>query len=141
MKAKVLMHMNALLALLMSVLGFAGCDPGVEKYGVPYTELDVFGTITDEDNKPLENIQVQVKYISEYGYTPSPVYSDSIGQYAFTSRDSGEQLDSIDVLVKDTSGVYECDTMRVPTEYHKVEDSGWKVGESVAHHDFRLKKK
>jgi len=107
-------------------------------YGVPYASFDVSGTITDEDHQPLKDIQVKVGYL---GIKSNPIYSDAKGNYGFQSRD-GEEIDSVDIIVTDTAGVYESDSVRVAAEYIKLDQpEGWKTGETTVHKDFQLKKK
>ena len=84
MKRKVLTGINALIALLLGILGLNGCFRLVE-YGTPYATFEAAGTITDEDNKPLENIRVTLKDRyrpnRDYRRTMPDVYTADDGTY------------------------------------------------------------
>ena len=46
--------MNKLWMLLLSLLGFAGCDePQEDMYGTPYAEYTVKGRVTDAAGTPI----------------------------------------------------------------------------------------
>ena len=132
MKVKVLTWINSVLAFLLGITGFSSCKPEAiaEKYGVPYALLEVSGTITDQAKKPLENIQVTVKRKDNNDFL-GEVYSEADGRYVMES-DYVFPEDSFDILVTDTAGVYESDSVRVKAEY----ENG-----SPNQHDFQLKKK
>ena len=97
-------------------------------------------TVTDEAQKPVKNIQVKLRLL---GFSPIAKYEDETGKYSYHSQDGHKDLDSLDIIVKDTMGVFEPDSVRVPVAYKAVKDpnDSWKEGESTAHHDFQLKKK
>ena len=136
MKKKILTGINAMIAAMMGFLA-VGCKEPVNMYGVPHADLNVSGTITDEENQPLKDIKVQVRLL---GYTPGPKYSDENGKYLYHSQE-GLEADSVDILVQDTTGVYAPDSARVAVDlvkYDKIQD--WQVGEATAKKDFQLKK-
>ena len=157
MKAKVLTRINALLALFLSALGFNGCslfmvkygpDPGpiVCEYGCPYAQFEATGVVTDDEQQPLENMQVLVhtKWDSDMSreYMPQ-VYTDEAGEYTLST----ERLfptDSMDIIVTDTAGVYESDSVRVKVDYDRSgvsPDDHWNEGVGKVYQDFQLKKK
>ena len=52
--------MKKILGIILSVLGFAGCDvigSHADEYGTPYAEFEVKGLVTDGTN-PIENVQI-----------------------------------------------------------------------------------
>lgn len=52
--------MNKLWMLLLSLLGFAGCDePQEDMYGTPYAEYTVKGRVTDAAGTPIAGIEVR----------------------------------------------------------------------------------
>ena len=137
MKKKILTGINALIALLMGGMGVS-CKYGVPypEYGCPYVSLDVSGTITDEANQPLKDIQVQVSLL---GYTSSPIYSDKNGTYLRQSNEGAAKY--VDIVVRDTAGVYASDSVRVDIERVMYDQpKGWKEGEATVKQDFQLKK-
>lgn len=143
MKTKILSLLNVLLTFVLGLLGFQSCDvakkygPGPEvEYGAPYAEYDVSGTITDEEEKPLKNMQIKLK---ENGVPIAPeTYSGEDGKYAL--REEGFPMNRVDVVVSDTAGVYESDSVNVAVSFEGGTD-GWNAGKATIQHDFQLKKK
>ena len=73
--------MNKLWMLLLSLLGFAGCDePQEDMYGTPYAEYTVKGRVTDAAGTPIAGIEVRR---SSWGSDPSAVRTDTRGAYTF----------------------------------------------------------
>ena len=71
--------MNKLWMLLLSLLGFAGCDePQEDMYGTPYAEYTVKGRVTDAAGTPIAGIEVRRP---SWGSDPSPVltFTDTDG--------------------------------------------------------------
>lgn len=154
MKAKVLTRINALLALLLSALGFNGCGffpvkygvGPVAEYGCPYAQFEATGVVTDEERQPLENVQVIFKNKGNNDtpreYLPT-VYTDEQGTYTF-EMEYVLPMDSMDIIVADTAGVYESDSVRVKVDYDRsgvASDDHWNAGVGIVYQDFQLKKK
>lgn len=148
MKAKLLTRINALIATLVSLLGFTSCGSflvkyGAPEYGCPYARWDVNGKISDEENNPIENAQVIVRS-PKAGQIRDTLYSDEEGLY----RGSYPGVfpyskDSIDIVVRDTAGVYASDSVRVAVKYDKSEvadGDSWNGGTAYIQQDFQLKK-
>lgn len=153
MKAKILSGINSLLSSLVAMLGFNSCifiacdygvvgpEPIVCEYGVPHAELVVSGNVTDESDKPVKNIRVQLHNdgyaVSDYSYT------DEKGSYSL--RDGitpWDAPDSLWVVATDTADVYEADSVRVPVVIDESKGDGdWLVGEAKAEANFQLKQK
>ena len=73
--------MNKLWMLLLSLLGFAGCDePQEDMYGTPYAEYTVKGRVTDAAGTPIAGIEVRRP---SWGSDPSAVRTDTRGAYTF----------------------------------------------------------
>ena len=73
--------MNKLWMLLLSLLGFAGCDePQEDMYGTPYAEYTVKGCVTDAAGTPIAGIEVRRP---SWGSDPSAVRTDTRGAYTF----------------------------------------------------------
>ena len=67
--------MNKLWMLLLSLLGFAGCDePQEDMYGTPYAEYTVKGRVTDAAGTPIAGIEVRRPF---WGSDPSAVRTDT----------------------------------------------------------------
>lgn len=153
MKAKVLTRINALIALLLSVLGFNSCnwgmkygpDPGLmAEYGCPYATFEATGSVTDENAQPVANIHVRVKNKRGNDFYRD-TYTGENGEYAvYMGRGEFFPPDSVDVIVTDTADVYAPDSARVEVSYDRSEVSPtdhWNEGKGAIHQDFRLHKK
>ena len=127
MKAKVRTWMNVLLGAFLGMLGYS-CSGFMQKYGCPPDiGIDVSGKIIDQETEqPIENIQVTVKRLD---VTHVQMYSDKNGQYG-THELYLPNWDSIDVVARDTAGLYAPDSVRLKFNY----------GENIQQ-DFQLKKK
>lgn len=53
---------TSLLTTIISLLGFSSCETSMEMYGCPYAEIDLEGTVTDENGKAIEGVQVKLCY-------------------------------------------------------------------------------
>lgn len=141
MKKSLLTGINALIAILLAFLGFGSCERALE-YGCPYASFEAAGKVTDKDAQPVENIRVRAKDIRGDKYFPEQ-YTDEAGEYVVAS-DYNFPLDSVDVIVTDTAGVYEGDSVRVKVEYDRskvAKGDHWNNGKGIVRHDFQLKKK
>ncbi|MBR7153901.1 MAG: radical SAM-associated putative lipoprotein [Paludibacteraceae bacterium] len=129
MKAKVRTWMNVLLGAFLGMLGYS-CSGFMQKYGCPPdVGIDVSGKIIDQKTEqPIENIQVTVKR-NGWPYSPE-MYSDENGQYG-THELYLPYLDSIDIVARDTAGLYASDSVRI-----KFNNNGENIQQ-----DFQLKKK
>ena len=139
MKTKLLVHFNAILALLLGSLALTGCRC---KYGVPYAEFNAEGLVTDQETgEPIENIQIVCK-AGEIRMAEE-VYTNSNGRYLVESATPFE-LDSIDIIARDTADIYETDSVRVGVVFEKPKGSNrdeWYQGGAFVYQNFNLKKK
>ena len=148
MKAKVLTRVNAMIAFILTALGFGSCDP-LQKYGIPepmaeygcpHATFEAKGTVTNEESEPVQNIRVRVKGIYT-DYAPE-AYTDENGHYLIDGIDLFP-TDSVDVVATDTAGVYAADSVRLKIEYDRSNvdpDDHWNEGDGLVQHDFQLKK-
>ena len=146
MKRKVLTGINALIALLLGILGLNGCFR--LEYGTPYATFEATGTITNEENKPLENIRVTLKDRyrpnRDYRRTMPDVYTADDGTYTFGPYGGFFPVDSLDIIVTDTTGVHASDSVSVKVDYDRSKvkwGDNWDSGAGYVHQDFQLKKK
>ena len=143
MKAKVLRGINAVLAAILGLLGVS-CHFGYAGYGSPYATFEMSGIVTDEQDQPLENIEVAVTNRWGRAYQEPPYvvgYTDKNGKYEW--RTGGDGLDSIDIIVRDTAGVYRADSVSLGVEYDRSgvsKSDHWNMGNAKVQQDFRLKK-
>ena len=78
-------NVESLLSGALALLGFAGCSnikDAPDLYGTPSVDYKVIGTVTDEQGKPLKDIQVVL--VDPYAYH----YFDDNGQPYLNGRDS-----------------------------------------------------
>ena len=91
-------NVESLLSGALALLGFAGCsniNDAPDLYGTPSVDYKVIGTVTDEQGKPLKDIQVIVKNPNGWSY-----YDDN------TSRESLPPQVIPDTLYTDKDGKF-----------------------------------
>jgi len=155
MKAKLLTRINSLLSVLVSMLGFSGCDfyrvkygvPIEAEYGIPYATFEAVGTITDDEDKPLKDIRVQIKSKWQQADAPEDpalvTSTDETGKYNIYLVDYFP-VDSVDLVVRDEAGIYASDSVRVKVDYDRSNVSPgdhWNEGNGFVEQDFTLQKK
>lgn len=148
MKVRFLKGINAILSLLLGVLGVnSSCKYGVPhpvcEYGVPHATIEVSGKVTDTEAQPVKDIKITIKdKWREEPYIPVG-YTDEDGNYR-TDPYPFFPTDSIDVFATDTTGVYASDSARVKVDYDRsqvAKDDHWDEGAGSVIQDFQLKKK
>lgn len=142
MKKKILTVINAMIAAMMGFLA-VGCKEPVGMYGVPHADLNVSGTITDEENQPVENIQVSVKlnFNPWSGKIPVAVSAED-GLYE-GELEGVFPVQTAMLYADDTTGVYASDSAEVKLTYDKSQVSPsdhWNSGTATVKQDFQLKK-
>jgi putative lipoprotein (rSAM/lipoprotein system) len=140
-----LKSVNWVLAGILSMLGFSGCEikkVGPEEYGTPHATLSLHGKVTGKDGKPVENINVK---LSEPIYVDS-VSTDAAGGYSFTL--DVYSIDEFNVIASDIdgelNGSYQSDTVRVKIteeDYYDKGDGKWNNGSADKEVDIELKEK
>ena len=147
MKTKILTGINALIALLLGVLGM-GCHVPeiITEYGCPHATLDMSGIVTNQESKPLENIQVSLRNGDQdeslYRESEPIAYTEQDGNYSVT-LDGIFPITSMMVIAKDTTGVYAPDSALVELKYDNSQVSAsdhWNRGTATVKQDFQLKK-
>lgn len=102
---------SRIAAMLLAVLGFSSCDsddddPMICMYGMPYSTYEVKGTVTDENNDPVEGAEVTVKAYErhEFSYPViyEPVKTDANGNYTAKFSHSYPE-NNLRVVVSDAS--------------------------------------
>ena len=141
---------NALLTMLLSMLGFESCSSLGEEvpveYGVPHANYIVKGIVTDEAGAPIQGIKVT---------GPAPTYSSMINQTAITDESGSFKLEEFTsfhggyIAVEDTDGEanggdFKSDTLNI----YDIKDSKqieqgerWYEGKFEVTANFKLKKK
>ena len=137
MKKQLLKSSNAIFASILAFFGVSSCSDGTEAlYGVPYEEYgcpyseytEITGTVQNEAEQPIENIQVVSKW--ENGYIEDTTYTDQNGNFElrrdglFPNRDIKLYFNDIDGA---TNGSYQNDSADVHITYSGG-DGNWNVG-------------
>ena len=162
-------NVETLLSGALALLGFTGCsdiNDAPDLYGTPSVDYRVLGTVTDEEGKPLEGIQVVmdnpwiVSYLDEGGkeilpkvdttnmkILPDTVYTDKKGQFSGLKTMAGS-LNKLTVEFRDIDGEAnggEFDSQNlVENDFDKkqVQDAdGWSTGEFELSRTVKLKRK
>ena len=130
MKKQLLKTTNAIFASILALFGVSSCNDDVCLYGVPYEEygcpyseyIEVAGTVQNETEQPIENIQV----VS----SGDTVYTDANGYFEMRKSDTYPR-DNIRLYFKDIDGTangsYQNDSADVHITYSEG-DGNWNVG-------------
>ncbi len=133
MKRTFLTSVNALLTIVLAAFGFGSCN--MVKYGVPDTELEVWGIVDAEKEGALEAMQVTVK---SHGQPIMPrTYTNEEGIYRDYSWMGARE---IDIIVVDPSGEYASDSAHISNIVYQKEKGADKET-AIVRQDFHLKKK
>ena len=168
MKVKFYHWYNAILASLLSMLGFSGCDgfgkdmygSPIMEYGTPYADYQVKGVVTDEAGQPIPGIRVElaerVEYVGEKGeqqiddHGLDTLQTDARGEYkSRLLEDYANSSHYLKVIVEDVDGPanggeFQGDTLSVSDlERKKIKegDGGWYTGRYEYTGDVTLRKK
>lgn len=142
--------LNALLGVLLTLLGFSSCGNNspwneVCEYGMPHANLSVKGKVMDESGASLEGIHVTLKEVYrhedvEYFDPRYHTSSDAHGQYAHSGIWTGDSPDHfLRVVAEDPKGVYAADSTDVTLTHTTEGKDGWCTGTDKGTADFRLK--
>ena len=140
MKAKLNSWLNILLTSLLGLMGY-GCVPMV-KYGVPTGDLTLEGKVSNENNEPLQNIQVIHRQGWKDGAWRGPqdtLYTDSNGMF-YRQYQSEMPMQYRKIIVHDTAGVYASDSIETSVRFSGG-DGDLYQGQAELKADFVLKKK
>ncbi len=135
------MKFKKILLLLFPIMGvtLTAC------YGSPHADFKVSGKVMDENNQPINNIQVEVE--NEW----NKVYTDAAGNYqAHGSLDFGGEYQTLRVAVTDIDGEenggdFESAIIDLKYERDEFKDKdkrdSWDYGTLTKEINFILKKK
>jgi len=130
-----LKQINWVLAGILGMLGFAGCDivGGKEEYGTPYADYTVKGAVVNKaTGKPIAGIRVGYDSVywtaPAYGVIPTPynykpkahVMANSKGEFKLTERSynlqegtNGKILVFVDDIDGKKNGLFQSETLLV----------------------------
>lgn len=146
---------NAVLTVLLGLLGLESCDSEgggmVEEYGCPSSDYIIKGTVTDEAGTPVQGIKTSLKQIYK---TETETYIGGIDSVQtgvsgdFLLKYNGMQQKNIKLIVEDidgeaNGGEFLSDTLDI--NYDKAvqtkKGEGWYSGTYEIAQDVKLKKK
>ncbi len=124
----------------VAALGFSSCDSDVCMYGTgPSTfdsEITVKGEVSTEENNPVENAEITVKYTT--GHKIATGNTDSSGQYEATGKMVSTDKVRVVCTPDEKSGL-EADSTDV--ELQLAVDKEGQLTSIIDRVDFKLKKK
>jgi putative lipoprotein (rSAM/lipoprotein system) len=136
---------NWVLAGLLSVLGFSGCDKNepMDAYGTPYATFTFHGRVTNRAGEPVPDIKIEVKASDDTG---NPALTNASGHYSALFQ--AFSLEDFQVIASDidgeANGSYLSDTIQVKVgkeDYYEKGDEGWNMGSASKEVDIVLKEK
>lgn len=138
---KFLKTYNAIIAILLAVLGFASsCEGPQTEYGVPTATFIIKGQIVSEkDSLPIPGIQVAMKYDSSL--------TGSNGNYIVQQGSHFASTQTFHLKIKDVDGIANGEFTSLDTivefkdPQFKNGDGHWYEGETEKELDVKLKPK
>ena len=127
MKKRILKKSNAIFAAILALFGVSSCEQE-DLYGCPQSEysedIEITGTVQNEAQQPIENIQVVSSYNNDTTYT------DASGNFAFHTG-KGLKPDNVKLYFHDIdstdNGSYQNDSADVHITYSGG-DGEWNMG-------------
>ena len=127
MKKRILKKSNAIFAAILALFGVSSCEQE-DLYGCPQSEysedIEITGTVQNEAQHPIENIQVVSLYTNDTTYT------DASGNFAFHTG-KGLKPTILRLNLNDIDGAANCsyqdDTAEVQITYTGG-DGNWNAG-------------
>ncbi len=116
---------NWLLAGILSLLGFTGCETtsGKDEYGSPHADYTVKGKVVDKaTQEPIPGVRVSY-------YPDASTTTDTDGEFELTTNHEVQVL-LVDDVDDDENGAYESE--EIPLDFSEAEHtpgSGWYKGE------------
>lgn len=150
MKARFLTLWGKIVAAIVSVFGLHGCDIHAVDYGCPCAEFTMKGTVTTEENTPLEDIRVTVEVWSVAGNDKRQMYekttcTDADGK---VSVNTGFVYvpDSVSVKIDDVDGEanggdFQSQVLSPKVVMTKDKDGEWFEGSYESTFNVKLQKK
>ncbi|MBO4577250.1 MAG: radical SAM-associated putative lipoprotein [Paludibacteraceae bacterium] len=143
MKKRMLIIINSLLTALLGLFGFSSCFRVA--YGTYHANFIVEGTVCNEDDEPLKNIQVvyhrgwRGETYTPYWLEPDTLYTNEDGKFYQLSVYNGSS-EFQKLVVNDTTGVYASDSIDTSVT-NSDGNSRWYLSTGELKADFVLKKK
>ena len=143
MKKRMLIIINSLLTALLGLFGFSSCFRVA--YGTYHANFIVEGTVCNEDDEPLKNIQVvyhrgwRGDTYTPYWLEPDTLYTNEDGKFYQLSVYNGSS-EFQKLVVNDTTGVYASDSIDTSVT-NSDGNSRWYLSTGELKADFVLKKK
>ena len=137
---------NAVLAALMSMLGYESCSlNSPDEYGTPTVDYQVKGFVTDLLGTPIQGIKVRAPYSYIDGSEGQSVLTDENGRFELDEFHSeyNDKLIVEDIDGEDNGGEFQSDTIKVwDLPKKQIEKgSGWYEGKYEVTAKIKLKLK
>lgn len=142
---------SKLIALFSAALGIIapGCQNDLDKpcmYGTPYADYEIKGLVTNEENEPLENIEVTIGYKETTQGEFFPLRMEPL----YTGKDGKFQSDIFNTFpgtyltlkFEDKEGIYQARTASGTFKFveDKKKDNPWYAGRATAEVNVKLTK-
>ena len=155
MKTKIYRLYGAVLAVLLSVLGFSSCskEEMMEEYGSPHADFIMQGTVTDEQGNEINGILVSAERYQDfndgrYWFNLFSKKTDYFGEYyLYFENLLGSKYTKLivqDVDGEANGGEFASDTLDIDyesAEQIKKGDGNWYEGTFRITQNIQLKKK
>ena len=160
MKVRFYHWYNAVLAVLLGMLGFESCEgSGADEYGCPWVEYQVKGIVTDEGDRSIPGIRIELAEHHEdidaegkrhiYHRGLDTIHTDKQGKYqTMLVSDISCITSELKVIIEDVDGSanggeFQSDTLIVPNLEKKIvkKGDGWYAGRYELKGDATLKHK
>lgn len=147
-KSFLLRGVNGLLGGLLAMLGFSTCETE-DMYGSPHVDFTIKGTVLNEANDPLPDIQVRISPYALGVNRLDTLYTDEKGKFTCKNSCLGfEKFGEIPFLFSDVDGeankgTYESDSIAVSFDKDELKegDKEWLVGTIEKNIVVKLKEK
>ena len=143
-------HFNEIISYLLSgilgILGFSSCSGDEpDEYGSPSADYIYKGKVTDENDSPIQNIQVvtDLKDSNDISVGKDTIYTDANGEFQkrlktmYNIKSATVKFTDVDDTL---NGSYQNATMTVAPTRTKKRD-GWYLGEFTFTANQKLKQK
>ena len=148
MKVRFSRWYNAVLTVLLSMLGFESCDSNGDapvEYGAPHADYQVKGIVTDEAGTPIQGIRITGPSPMVSSMQNQTTLSDASGAFELTEFTSygSEMIIAEDIDGDANGGEFKSDTLNIrELPSTKIsEGKSWYMGKYEVNAAIKLKKK
>lgn len=128
---------NAAFAAVLGMLGFSCLEP-YDMYGTPTGSFEVKGTVTNNNNVPVENAMVILRQTTSYMEPSDTTYTNAKGSYLLKVKNAWP-ANKVKLVCKPQDNELLADSVYIEPEFKG--GNGWDSGTAKIEHDFKLKAK